>query len=131
MKINLQSKVVPAIQGYFLYETKLSRRHFCFVSSLLFFFSWLVSLQLGLFVLYVILALWPPALSTPAPRFAFCLCFIRFVLVVHSCFSGEPTQNLGRGLVDRKLVQVPVPKWLLCFRCGAWLCFVNHVRYRN
>ena len=42
--------------------------------------------------------------SVPAVRFAFCLCFIRFVVVV---LSGEPKQNKGRGLVDRKLVQAP------------------------
>ena len=43
----------------------------------------------------------------PAARFAFCLCFIRFVFVIRGYFSGEPKQNQGRGLVDRKLVQAP------------------------
>ena len=50
--------------------------------------------------------------SIPVGRFAFRLYFIRFVSVVHSCFvclSGEPKQNQGRGLVDRKLVQAPPP----------------------
>ena len=46
--------------------------------------------------------------SIPVARFAFCLCFIRLVSVV--CLfvlSGEPKQNPGRGLVDRKLVEAP------------------------
>ena len=47
------------------------------------FISWLVSLLLCLFVLYVV--------------------FVFFVL------SGEPRQNQGRGLVDRKLLQAPLP----------------------
>ena len=62
------------------------------------------------------------------------MCFIR--LVVRSRFSGEPRQNQGRGLVDRKLVQGPVislvavPRRLFCFgslvildmaRCYLWL----------
>ena len=33
----------------------------------------------------------------PAARFAFCLCFIRFVFVL----SGKPKQNQGREFVDR------------------------------
>ena len=50
-------------------------------------FPWLVSLLkrlLCLFVSYVILVLWPPALL--AARFVFCLCFIRVAFVVCSCF---------------------------------------------
>ena len=43
--------------------------------------------------------------SMSAARFVFCLCFIRFGFVL----SGEPKQNQGRGLVDRKLVQAPPP----------------------
>ena len=43
--------------------------------------------------------------SIPAACFAFCLCFICFVFVVQSCFSGEPKQNQGQGLVNCKLVQ--------------------------
>ena len=39
-----------------------------------------------------------------AARFAFCLCFILFVLVVRSYFYGEPKQSEGRGLVNCKLV---------------------------
>ena len=35
--------------------------------------------------------------SIPAAHFAFCLCFIRFVFVVHSCFSGEPSRTKGEG----------------------------------
>ena len=40
--------------------------------------------------------------SMPAARFAFCLCFIRFVFVVVVVLFDEPKQNQGRGLVDRK-----------------------------
>ena len=73
----------------------------------------------------------------PAARLAFCLCFIRFVFVL----SGEPKQNQGRGLVDRKLVQAPSnfiagrPEAALLFwffggfRCGDPLFVVNHVIY--
>ena len=43
-------------------------------------------------VLHVILALWQLSFN-PAVRFPFCLCLIRFVFVVRSCFSGEPEQN--------------------------------------
>ena len=72
----------------------------------------------------------------PAARFAFCLCFIRFVFVVRSCFSGELKQNQGRVLVDRKQVQAPSfyitgrPKAALLFwffgdlRCGVLLFIV-------
>ena len=41
--------------------------------------------------------------TIPAARFAFRLCFIRFVLLFVVVFSGEPNQNQGQGLVDRKL----------------------------
>ena len=47
--------------------------------------------------------------SIPAARFAFRLCFIRFVLLFEVVLSGEPKQNQGRGSVDRKLVQAPPP----------------------
>ena len=47
--------------------------------------------------------------SMPAARFAFRLCFIRFAFVVLVVLSGEPKQNKGRELVDRKLVQAPPP----------------------
>ena len=87
------------------------RRHFCFVSSWLFFFFffqffWSVLLLfclLCLSVLYVI-SIVATCPSIPAARFPFCLCFIRLVFVV---LFGEPKQNQGRGLVDRKLVQAP------------------------
>ena len=81
-------------------------------------------------------------LSIPAARFVFCLCFIRFVLVVRSCFSSEPKQNQRRGLVDRKLVQAPSnfitgrPKAALLFwffgdfRCGVPLFIVILVIYK-
>ena len=46
-------------------------------------------------------------LSIPASHFAFRLCFIRFVKLFVVGLSGEPEQNQGRGLVDRKLVQAP------------------------
>ena len=64
---------------------------------------------LYLFVLYVILALWPPALQCQLPALLFvCVLFVSFLLFV-VVLSGEPGQNQGRGLVDRKLVQAPPP----------------------
>ena len=48
-----------------------------------------------------------PSIQLPALLFA--LCFIRFVFVVRSCLSGEPKQNLGRGLIDHKQFQAPSP----------------------
>ena len=84
----------------------------------------------------MILALWPPVLQFQLPALLY-VCFIRFVFVVHSCFSGEPIQNQGQGLVDHKLVQahqqfllLAVPRRLFCFgslvildvaRCYLWL----------
>ena len=46
--------------------------------------------------------------SIPAACFAFRLCFNCFVLLFEVVSSGEPKQNQGRGLVDRKLVKPPV-----------------------
>ena len=60
--------------------------------------------------------------SISAARLAFCLCFIRFVLV--AVLSGKPKQNRRRGLADQKLVQAPSnfiagrPK---AARCYLWL----------
>ena len=45
--------------------------------------------------------------SIPAARFGFRLCFIPFVLLFVIVLSGEPNQNEGRGLFDRKLVHSP------------------------
>ena len=59
---------------------------------------------LCLFVLYAILALWPPALQFQLAALLF-VCVFLFVVVL----SGDPKQNQGRGLVDRKLVQAPPP----------------------
>ena len=89
-------------------------RNFCFVSSQLFFvfslLSVLVSLLLCLlylFVLYVILALWPPALQCQLPALLFVyVLFVLFMLLI-VVLSGEPKQKQGRGLVDRKLVKAP------------------------
>ena len=79
--------------------------------------------------------------SIPGASFAFCLCFIRSVFVVRSCFSDEPKQNQGQGLVDRTLVQAPSnfiaghPKAVLLFwffgdfRCGMLLFMVILVIY--
>ena len=45
--------------------------------------------------------------SIPAAQFGF-LCFICFVFLLFVVdLSGEPKQNQGRGLVDRKLVPAP------------------------
>ena len=80
----------------------------CSFSFLLYYyyFSWLVSLllcRLCLFVLYVILALWPPLAARFAFLFVLIVLFLLFVVVL----SSEPKQNQGRELVDRKLVQAP------------------------
>ena len=73
-----------------------------FLSRPPFFCSWLVLLLLCLmclFALYVILALWPSVLQYQLPALLFFV-FYSFSFVVRSCFSGEPKQNQGRGLVD-------------------------------
>ena len=71
------------------------------------FFTAKISPIVCLFVLYVILALLPPVLQIQLPAWLFvCILFILFLLFV-VVLSGEPKQNQGRGLVDRKLVQVP------------------------
>ena len=99
---------------------------------------------LCLFVLYAILALWPPALQFQLAALLF-VCVFLFVVVL----SGDPKQNQGRGLVDRKLVQAPPPPppppsnfiagrpkaALLCwffgdFRCGVSLFIVILVTYK-
>ena len=83
---------------------------------------------------FSIVATCPPI---PAARFAFRLCFIRFVFLFVVVVSGELKQKQGRGLVDRKLVQatqyfllLAVPRRLFCFgslvildvaRCYLWL----------
>ena len=93
-----------------------------------------------LFVLYVILTLWPPALQSQLPTLLFvCILFVLFLLV-KVVLSGEPKQNQGRGLVNRKQVQAPTPTpsnfiagrpkaallfWLFSdFRCGVPLLIV-------
>ena len=80
--------------------------------------------------------------SILAARFAFRLCFIRFVLLFEVILFGEPKQKLGRGLVARKLVQAPSnfiagpPKAALLFwffgdfRCAAPLFNVILVIYK-
>ena len=58
--------------------------------------------------------------------------------------SEEPKQNLGRGLIDSKLVEAPhqvlvVPRWLFCFGtlvdidviCGYFLLFVLDIKLDN
>ena len=103
----------------------IPRRHFCFDTSyficvFFFFFSfcfWLVSLLLCLFVLYVILAQRPPALQCQLPAL-----FLLFVVFLPTFgLSGEPKQNQGRGLVDRKLLQALPPPVILLFFCFGCL----------
>ena len=54
--------------------------------------------------LYVILAVWPPVLQYRLPALVFfCILFVLFLLFI-VVMPGEPKQNQGRGLVDRKLV---------------------------
>ena len=96
----------------------------------LFSLFFLLQCLLCLFVLFDILALWPPTLQNQLPALLFVL-FVLFLLFV-VVLSGEPKQNQWRGLVDRKLVQAPppppapptptpvilllaVPRWLFCF----------------
>ena len=86
-----------------------------------------------------------PSIQLPALLFVYVL-FLLFVDVL----SGEPRQNLGRGLVDHKLVQAPPPPppppvffiagrpkaallfWFFGdFRCGALLFMVIQVIYIN
>ena len=89
----------------------------------------------------MILALWPPALQCqlPALLFAYFL-FVLFLLFV-VVLSGDPKQNQGRGLVDRKLVRTSSnfiagrPKAALLFwffggfRCGVLLFIIILVIY--
>ena len=83
--------------------------------------------------------------SIPAARFAFRLCFIRFVLLFVVIWTGETKQNKGRGLVDRKQVKpssnfnVGRPKASLLFfffgdfRSGVslFVVFLVIYKYRN
>ena len=45
--------------------------------------------------------------SIPAARFAFCYALLVLLVLFVVVLSGEPKQNQGRGMVDRKLVQAP------------------------
>ena len=114
----------------------------------LFIFSCPFSLLLYLlclFVLYVILALWPPALQYQLPSLLFdCVLFVLYLLFV-VVSSGEPKQNQGRGLVDHRLVRAPPPSpsnfiagrpkaallfWFFgVFTCGVLLFVVVFVIY--
>ena len=102
---------------------------------------------LCLFVLYVILALWAPALQNQLTALLFvCALFVLYLLFI-VVMSGEPKQNQGRGLVDCKLVQAPPPPpsnfitgrpkaallfWFFGdFRCGVPLYIVILVIYIN
>ena len=91
---------------------------FCFVSSQLFLFIYFfVHFFLAFFIAAAsivsisllvcdssIVATCP---SIPVPALLFvCVLFVLFLLFV-VVLSGEPKQNQGRGLVDRKLVQAP------------------------
>ena len=87
----------------------------------------------------MILVLWPPVLQYQLPALLFvCVLFVLFLLFV-VVLSDEPRQNQGRGLVDRKLVQLlsnfitglPKAALLFWFPRGVWLCFVILVRYKN
>ena len=87
------------------------------------------------------IALWPSALQCQLPALLFvCIHFVLFLLFVFF-FFGEPKQNQGRGLVDRKPSNFIAgrPKAVLLFwffgdfRCGVLLFFVILViyEYRN
>ena len=84
----------------------------------------------------MILALWSPVLQFQLPALLFvCVLFVLLFVVV---LSGEPKQNQGRGMVDRKLVEAP--KWpsqggssvwfFGDFRCGVPLSIVILVIYK-
>ena len=60
------------------------------------------------FVLYVILALWLLVLQFQLPASLF-ICVLFVLFCVSACFSSDPKQNQGRCLVDREVVQVPLP----------------------
>ena len=102
-----------------------------------------------LFVLYVILALWPPVLQFQLPALlVVCVLFVLFLLfaVVLLVNQSRTKQNQERGLVDRKLVQAPRPHpsnfiadrpkaallfWFFSdFRCGVPLFIVILVIYK-
>ena len=99
---------------------------------------------LFLFVMYVILALQPPVLQYQLPALLFVCVLLVFRLLFVVVLSGEPKQNHGRGLVDRKLVQVPSPSNFIAgrpkvavlfwffgdFRCGMLLFMVILVIYK-
>ena len=110
-------------------------------------FFWLVILLLGLLRLFCLVSdssIVVTCPSIPSARFAFRLCFVRFVLLFAVDLSGEPTQNQGRGLVDCRLVQAPPPPapvagrpkaallfWFFGdFRCGLLLFLIILVIYK-
>ena len=62
--------------------------------------------------------------STPAACFAFCLCFIRFVFVDRSCFSGEQKKKQGRiwSSANYGRPKAALLFWFFGdFRCGVLL----------
>ena len=83
-----------------------------------------------------------PSIQLPALLFVGAV-FVSFLLFVVFLLSGEPKQNQGRGLVDRKLVQAPPPSNFIAgrpkaallfwffggFRCGVPLFIVIFVIY--
>ena len=91
----------------------------------------------------MILALWPPALQYQLPALPFVCVLFRFIFCLFVVvLPGEPKQNQGRGLVDRKLVQAPSnfiagrPKaallvWFFTdFRCDVLLIIVILIIYK-
>ena len=98
----------------------LVKLSFCFVSSQLFFilfyfFFFIFFLaffiaaasivSISLLVCDSSIVATCPSIPVPALLFV-CVLFVLFLLFV-VVLSGEPKQNQGRGLVDRKLVQAP------------------------
>ena len=76
---------------------------FCLFFAVLFFFHFFLA---RFIVLVSIVSVCESSIVAtcpliPAARFAFCLYFILFVSIVRSCFSGEPKQNQGRGLMSK------------------------------
>ena len=101
-------------------------------------FIWLISLLsclMRLFVLYVILAFWPPVLQSNCPLcflfvfYSFCFCCSKLVLVNQSRNKSEGWSTANQ-LKSPVIILPAVPRRLFCFdslvildvtRCYLWL----------
>ena len=104
-------KLVEALIPPLISMLAVPRRHFCFVSSwfFFFFFFWLVSLLECLFVLYVFLALWLPALQYQLPALPFvCVYSFVFILVI-VVFLVSQSRSKGEGWSTANKFKPPPP----------------------